>query len=602
MRQRECESIRPLISALMDGELSPDEGRILHAHLASCDACREIFDEYCTLRDEFRQLPPAPPPPDEIADYVWQHTVKGTPPSRFQRWFGMSGTRFGLSTVTAVAVLIIALAFLLVQGYQRSTAPAVAGSSIVPSQPWPAHKPIEITFSKPMDHQSVLDNLLVHPAGESARLPISWRGNTLVIGADADRVEPLAPDTDYMVAVLPDAKDKWGNRLGEAWVMRFHTAPTQQVTGPPTPTPTEPRPTDTPTQQVAQTGNTPTVDQPPTPAPPTSTPNPTPTPGQTRTVGTARTSTPTPVPATATPTQPNTPTASPTPSQHGGSATPPSAPEATPTPDRKSTPDANGTPTPNATPPATPEPQATPSPATAAASGTPTPVPVTGAFGSVYWANPSVQERLGAPQPAKSPGQPAEYTFVAEVLGFQRGTMYARHDESKIYILFPDGTWSAVADTWTEADGNFGGPGPADNLWIPPQRFGKVWTELQLQDTLGYAVSQTVTPSEGRAQDFEHGRMLYSDEGFVYVLYTDPTQEWEIYPDASGHGTLITPTPEPGAATPAPSATPTSDATEPTDATPTSNGAETPVATETATSQPTATDQPTEEPTVTPTP
>jgi hypothetical protein len=161
---------------------------------------------------------------------------------------------------------------------------------------------------------------------------------------------------------------------------------------------------------------------------------------------------------------------------------------------------------------------------------------VTGAFGSVYWANPSVQEQLG--QPLAS-----EYIVKAAELSLQRGTMYERYDRKLIYVFSSDGSWTTTPDTWTETDGDYGGlaPGTA-NLWIPPKTLGKAWIDLELQQANGYAVSPAAREMEGRIQEFEHGKMLYSDRDFVYVIY-DTDGRWALYPDTSGHADLITPTP-----------------------------------------------------------
>lgn len=86
-------------------------------------------------------------------------------------------------------------------------------------------------------------------------------------------------------------------------------------------------------------------------------------------------------------------------------------------------------------------------------------------------------------------------------------------------------------------------------LWIPGGDLGKVWSDNKLQASIGYATSQTSDSSTATpVQVFQNGTMVYSDAGFVYVLYSDNT--WQVYPDTSGHGALLTPT----ATTPSPTA------------------------------------------------
>ncbi len=149
----------------------------------------------------------------------------------------------------------------------------------------------------------------------------------------------------------------------------------------------------------------------------------------------------------------------------------------------------------------------------------------------------------------------------ASELGFQRGTMYERYDTGAIYVFFSDRQWIPEVDNWTQADGEGGGAGPDAGLWIPKKAFWKVWSGVTgLSDSIGYAVEQdahVMDQGGGSVQPFAHGVMLYSDQGFVYVVYDDGT--WALYPDTSGHGDLLTPTPVPGStetpAAPTPTAT-----------------------------------------------
>lgn len=48
---------REILSALVDGELSPDERRFVHEHLQQCAACREAADEFAHLHGLVGELP-----------------------------------------------------------------------------------------------------------------------------------------------------------------------------------------------------------------------------------------------------------------------------------------------------------------------------------------------------------------------------------------------------------------------------------------------------------------------------------------------------------------------------------------------------------------
>ncbi len=530
MSRVRCESIRPLISAFMDGELNEDETSELLQHLASCASCRAVLDEYRALRDDLRALPPAPPPPPDLRRRIWRETVEQSPHRHRLHRLAAS---LPLPAAAALAILLVISAFALSRGYERGVAPAVAGSSPTTGAEWPVYRPITIAFTKPMDHDSVVEHLRVLPSDPARPLPTSWNGNTLVIGRSATETVSLLPDTDYTVMITAGARDTWGNALAQPWILTFHTSRSVAQRPLPTVTPIQPTPLSTAVPPVAAAS--PAV----TPVPATRQTAPTRGPsGSTTSPTTPSTSQPivgSPGPAETELPSPPAPTATP-------AASPATAPTATQTPP----------PTPTAPPPPTDTPPpSTPTPTPVPAEPTPTPTPiiaVSGAFGSVYWANQDVQARLGAPTAL-------EVVVEAQELAFQRGLMYERLDTSTIYVLRGDNAWAQVPDTWSAADGDGGGPGPEPSLWVPGKGFGKVWSaDGGLQQAIGYATapSARAISGGGHVQTFEHGLMLYSDQGFVYVLYDDGA--WALYPDSSGHTDALTPTPV--SAPPTPTATP----------------------------------------------
>lgn len=54
--------VQDLLSAYLDGELSPPERAMVEAHLAACDACAERLEDFTTLDTTLRALPVEPPP------------------------------------------------------------------------------------------------------------------------------------------------------------------------------------------------------------------------------------------------------------------------------------------------------------------------------------------------------------------------------------------------------------------------------------------------------------------------------------------------------------------------------------------------------------
>lgn len=484
MSSLRCRSYRPLLSAYLDGDLSDEERQRLLAHLAVCEDCRARLHQYQRLREQLRRLPPSPPPPRSLQRDVWKRLVeerKSTPRTR---------TRLALATsALGMIVLLIALVTASI-GFQRTQPPRVVASNPATSstQRWPIYQPVEITFSKPMNEESVLNNLRISPPGERQRLPISWNGTTLIIGADAERRVLLLPDTVYRIAILPDAQDRWGHPLGTPFVLTFQTtSAVAHVQETPTPAPTpSPKPMATPRENVAEPASSPTA-------------------------------IPAGAPAQAVPT---VAPIVPEPSQNRSSDQPQiPAPPPPPTPSPTPIPVPTPTPLPSSTAPeATPSPTVVPSPT----PGTPEPIPVTGAFARVYWADEAIQKRLGQPV------SPA-FTVNAAELAFQRGMMLERFDTLHIYILDATGTWSSVPE-----------PQPVDpplefrsvepNLWAPGGAFGQVWEEKALAPSLGYATEGDVhvMSTGARIQEFEHGTLILSDRGFVYALFADGT--WQQFP------------------------------------------------------------------------
>lgn len=191
-------------------------------------------------------------------------------------------------------------------------------------------------------------------------------------------------------------------------------------------------------------------------------------------------------------------------------ATPaPTAGPASPTPTHSATPTRTPTftPTPTWTPTFTPTPTRTPTP-------TPTPACVLATASEFYPIWQQVRHRLGCPI------GPFHTTWSA-VERFERGWMYWREDEVRIYVMYDDGHWQDYPDTWHEGEPETAGLIPPAGLLEPKRGFGKVW-----RDHLGgpaAAVGWAVEEERGinsKVQDFAAGTML-ALEGRTYVLFRD---------------------------------------------------------------------------------
>ena len=71
---------------------------------------------------------------------------------------------------------------------------------------------------------------------------------------------------------------------------------------------------------------------------------------------------------------------------------------------------------------------------------------------------------------------------------FEKGMMLWRGDTRKIYVLFNDGTWQALDDTWQEGD-NIGTDQAPQGLIKPVNGFGKVWFQIAGVSVLGWATA-----------------------------------------------------------------------------------------------------------------
>lgn len=101
-----CEDAPALISAKLDGELSPEETEALNAHLEACPACRQWMEAMAAVDRRVAALEePAPEGLKKGVLYrIDQATGKAKKPGR--RWFG-PGTALG--AVAAVLVLLVGL-------------------------------------------------------------------------------------------------------------------------------------------------------------------------------------------------------------------------------------------------------------------------------------------------------------------------------------------------------------------------------------------------------------------------------------------------------------------------------------------------------------
>jgi hypothetical protein len=167
----------------------------------------------------------------ELMTEAYDRYHRGSRPGFLARLF--TGPRLAAASALVGVVLIAVLLFgnsnlFGSGGLQITTVGAVAFD-----------QPILVSFSQPMDHQSVEQTIQIQPA---TQVTYSWQGNNLVIQPVSGM---LAPNTQYHVTVSAAARTAPGTPIGQAAVVAVNTAPLPS----PSPSP-QPSPTPTPEPKI----------------------------------------------------------------------------------------------------------------------------------------------------------------------------------------------------------------------------------------------------------------------------------------------------------------------------------------------------------------
>lgn len=107
---------REILSALIDGELSPEERRFVHDHMQSCSDCREAADEFTHIHGMVTELPRLVAPESFVSD-----ALRPSRPRVTAKLFG--GKRKYVAGGLALSAVGITVAGLFVP--QRASAPPV---------------------------------------------------------------------------------------------------------------------------------------------------------------------------------------------------------------------------------------------------------------------------------------------------------------------------------------------------------------------------------------------------------------------------------------------------------------------------------------------
>jgi anti-sigma factor RsiW len=106
---------REILSALIDGELLPNERRFVHEHLQECAACREVADEFMHIHGMVGELPRLVAPESTVSKALRPPTPIATRLLGGKKKFVAGGLAFGAIGITVAGLFVP----------QRATTPPV---------------------------------------------------------------------------------------------------------------------------------------------------------------------------------------------------------------------------------------------------------------------------------------------------------------------------------------------------------------------------------------------------------------------------------------------------------------------------------------------
>jgi hypothetical protein len=144
-------------------------------------------------------------------------------------------------------------------------------------------------------------------------------------------------------------------------------------------------------------------------------------------------------------------------------------------------------------------------------------IPPQNGFGTVWYRNASVRQRLGCPTTA-------EQGFSGTQQFFHNGFAVANDTSGLIYVFYNNGTWQQFQNTWTSGDPVFNPSLYPPPGWCQPEYgIGKVWrNQDNVSQKLGWA-RHPAQPTNGTTQQYQGGMMLWTPSAGVYVMYNNGT-------------------------------------------------------------------------------
>ncbi len=158
-----CKEALEWLSARQDGELEPEQEKLLEEHLQTCESCREIADFYKNLDGELAMLEQ---PPAELVSGVMARIAQEKPKKK--RWY------FGSATaVAAAAALLLVFGGTYLPQAPKAPTEDVAMVAEEPVAPRAVEAPTEFMAAS-MPNTLVITDDATHPVADSDLIQGDW--------------------------------------------------------------------------------------------------------------------------------------------------------------------------------------------------------------------------------------------------------------------------------------------------------------------------------------------------------------------------------------------------------------------------------------------